>query len=233
MTLDYSVVIPAYNAAGTITAAIESVIAQTVQPKEIIVVDDGSTDETAAVLAEMRRPITILHQTNQGPGSATTAGIAQTTARYIATLDADDLWLPHKIERQAQCFEAAPETAGVFASARLFRHGDLQGNSGEGVAQRLWTRTTLLYRSDAAREIGAFIDLPGRLGETIDWLARGRDLGHVHVMLDEVLALRRIRPGSLSYSRNADSNRGYLMAVGKAWQRRKQMRAGDKPQDPA
>jgi glycosyltransferase involved in cell wall biosynthesis len=231
MTLDYSVVIPAYNAADTIGPAIESVLAQTVQPREIIVVDDGSTDATAAVLGRMPSPITVVRQANQGPGAATTAGIARTTARYVATLDADDLWLPHKIERQAQCFEAAPETAGVFASARLFRHGEPPGNGG-GAPQRLWTRTTLVYRSDAAREIGAFIDLPGRLGETIDWLARGRDLGHVHVMLDEVLALRRIRPGSLSYSRDADSNRGYLVAAGKAWQRRKQTRTGEKPRDP-
>lgn len=233
MTLDYSVVIPAYNAADTIAAAIESVFAQTVQPREIIVVDDGSTDNTAAVLSEMTSPVTIVRQPNQGPGAATTAGIARTTAPYIATLDADDLWLPHKIERQAQCFKAAPETAGVFASARLFRHGGFQGNSGEDAPQRLWTRTTLVYRSDAARQIGDFIDTPGRLGETIDWLARGRDLGHLHVMLDEVLALRRIRPGSLSYSRDVESNRGYLMAVGRAWQRRKQIRPGEKSRDPA
>jgi glycosyltransferase involved in cell wall biosynthesis len=229
MTFDYSVVIPAYNAADTIAPAIESVLAQTVQPKEIIVVDDGSTDETAAVVGEMASRITIVRQPNRGPGAATSAGIALATAPYIATLDADDLWLPGKIERQAQCFEAVPEIAGVFASARLFRDGGSQGDGREGPIQRLWTRTTLVYRSKAARKVGDFIDLPGRLGETIDWLARGRDLGHVHVMLDEVLALRRIRPGSLSYSRDANSSRGYLVAVGKAWQRKKRMRqAGEK-----
>jgi glycosyltransferase involved in cell wall biosynthesis len=230
MKFVYSVVIPAYNAADTIVPAIESVLAQTVQPKEIIVVDDGSTDETAAVIGEIAPRIAIVRQPNQGPGAATSAGIALATAPYIATLDADDLWLPGKIERQAQCFEAAPETAGVFASARLFRDGGSEGDGGEGATQRLWTRTTLVYRSKAARDVGDFIDLPGRLGETIDWIARGRDLGHVHVMLDDVLALRRIRPGSLSHSRDANSNRGYLLAVGKAWQRRKRMReAGEKP----
>lgn len=234
MTFDYSVVIPAYNAADTIGPAIESVLAQTLQPKEIIVVDDGSTDGTAAVVDKMASPITIVRQTNQGPGAATSAGIALTTTPYLATLDADDLWLPEKIERQAQCFEVASEISGVFASARLFRDGGPRSDGGERATRRLWTRTTLVYRTKAAREVGDFIDLPGRLGETIDWLARSRDLGHSHVMLDEVLALRRVRPGSLSYSRDANSNRGYLAAVGKAWQRKKRMReAGEKSQDPA
>jgi glycosyltransferase involved in cell wall biosynthesis len=230
MTFVYSVVIPAYNAADTISPAIESVLAQSVRPKEIIVVDDGSTDGTASVVGEIAPWITIVRQPNRGPGAATSAGIALATAPFVATLDADDLWLPGKIERQAQCFESAPETAGVFASARLFRDGSPMRDGG-GVTQRLWTRTTLVYRSKAARQVGDFIDLPGRLGETIDWIARGRDLGHVHVMLDDVLALRRVRPGSLSHNRDADSNRGYLLAVGKALQRRKRLRGSG--EDPA
>ena len=64
--------------------------------------------------------------------------------------------------------------------------------------------------------------MPGRIGEVIDWLSRSRDLGQRHVMVEEILALRRIRPGSLSYGLNAEQKRGYLLAVHDAMQRRKQ-----------
>jgi hypothetical protein len=91
----------------------------------------------------------------------------------------------------------------------------------------------LLYRSDAAREVGDFVDLPGQLGEVVDWLARSRDLGQRHAMVEEILALRRIRPGSLSYGRDSDRRRGYLFAVHAALKRRNLLpaepRAGSSP----
>ncbi|MHA1190315.1 MAG: hypothetical protein ACTSSQ_07685, partial [Alphaproteobacteria bacterium] len=96
---------------------------------------------------------------------------------------------------------------------------------GAGAVSRLWTRTTLLYRTEAANAIGSFVDLPGRLGETIDWLARGRDLGHNHVMVEEILALRRVRPGSLTHNRDAAQNRGYIVAVKRALDRKREMAA--------
>jgi hypothetical protein len=139
----------------------------------------------------------------------------------VATLDADDLWLPEKIARQAARLQVDIGVAGVFALARLFADGETPDPAGNGPVRRLWTRTTLLYRMDAAREVGDFVDLPGRLGEMVDWLARARDLGHRHVMVEEVLALRRVRPGSLSYGRDVDRRRGYLFAVHATLERRK------------
>lgn len=221
MTLPYSVVIPAYNAAGTLRQAVESVLCQTVLPREIIVVDDGSTDETAAVVASIPGPISLVHQGNAGPGAATTAGLDRVTTPFVATLDADDLWLPQKIARQAVSFDADPGLAGVFTLARLFVDGQPPDPDGPGALRRLWTRTTLLFRSEAAREVGAVVDLPGRLGEMVDWLARSRDLGHRHAMVEEILALRRIRRGSLSHDRDPDRRRGYLVAVYAALERRR------------
>ncbi len=226
MTMAYSVVIPAYNAAGTIRQAVESVLRQTIPPCEIMVIDDGSTDGTAAAVAGMTEKVVIVRQDNQGPGAATTAGFERVATPFVATLDADDLWLPQKIARQAACFEANPGLAGVFALARLFADGEAPAPDGNGTIRRLWTRTTLLFRREAAREVGDFIDLPGRLGEVIDWLARSRDLGQRHAMVEEVLALRRIRRGSLSYGRNVERSRGYLVAVHAALERKKRMAAG-------
>jgi glycosyltransferase involved in cell wall biosynthesis len=217
----YTVVIPAYNAAATIRPAIESVLRQTLLPEEIVVVNDGSTDETAAVAVAIEGPVTVIRQPNAGPGAATTAGLGRVRTPFVAMLDADDLWLPAKAARQLARFAEDPGLAGVFTLARLFADGAALDPDGGGPVRRLWTRTTLMFRRAAAHEIGDMVDQPGRLGEMVDWLARSRDLGHRHAMIEEVLALRRVRPGSLSYGLDAERSRGYLFAVHAALERRK------------
>jgi len=221
VTFSYSVVIPAFNAAATLGQALQSILDQTVRPQHIIVVDDGSTDGTAAAVAGMSG-ITVIRQDNRGPGGATTTGFRRVVTPFVATLDADDLWLPRKIERQAACFQRDPGLAGVFSLARLFADGAVPDPDGEGAVRRLWTRTTLLFRTEAAREVGDFIDLPGRLGEVIDWLGRSRDLGQRHALVEEILALRRVRPGSLSWGADAERSRGYLAAARAALERKRQ-----------
>src|SRR5690606_31761302 len=109
MVMDYSVVIPVFNGADTIGAAIASVLAQDPPPKTVIVVDDGSTDDTAAVVAALAGPITLLRQENTGPGGATTHGLSIVDTPLIATLDADDLWLPGKIAVQMDHLRENPE----------------------------------------------------------------------------------------------------------------------------
>jgi glycosyltransferase involved in cell wall biosynthesis len=223
MTFSYSVVIPAYNAAKTIQQAIESVRGQTIGPREIIVVDDGSTDGTAESVVGMAGQITLIRQDNMGPGAATTAGFRSTMTPFVATLDSDDLWLPQKIERQAELLRDHSGVAGVFTLGRQFADGTRPDPNGSGAIQRLWTRTTLLFRTEAARAVGDFVDMPGRLGEVIDWLARSRNLGQEHVMMEEILAMRRIRPGSLSYRVDAERSRGYLAAIRAALERKRQV----------
>ncbi|MCX7304887.1 MAG: glycosyltransferase family A protein [Hyphomicrobiales bacterium] len=221
MTLAYSVVIPAYNAAATIDESIASILAQTVPAQEIVVVDDGSTDGTASVVSRIKGPITVISQENRGPGSATSAGLRHVTTPLVATLDADDVWLPAKIARQIAALDMDPGTSGIFSLAKLFADGASPDPHAEGPVRRLWTRTTLLFRTDAAREVGDMADLPGNLGEVIDWLARSRDLGHRHAMVEEVLAMRRIRAGSLSSKLDAERARGYLAAVRNSIDRKK------------
>jgi glycosyltransferase involved in cell wall biosynthesis len=225
----YSVVIPAYNAADTIQAAVGSVLGQTRPPESILVVDDGSTDRTATVVAAMAGPVTVIRQANAGPGAATTAGLERVRTPFVAMLDADDLWLPGKAARQLARFAEEPDVAGVFTLARLFADGHAPDPDRAGPVRRLWTRTTLMFRTRAARDVGAVVDLPGRIGEMVDWLARSRDLGHRHAMLEEVLALRRVRPGSLSYALDAERSRGYLVAAHAALQRRRRRAVAREP----
>lgn len=95
-----SVIIPTYNRADTICRAIDSVIKQTHPHTEIIVVDDGSTDDTPAVLSRYRDRIRVVVQKNCGPSIARNRGIALATGEIVAFLDSDDYWLPTKLERQ-------------------------------------------------------------------------------------------------------------------------------------
>ena len=222
MTPSYSVVVPAFNAEATIGEAIASILGQTVPPAAIFVVDDGSTDETGAAAAELGGLVHVIRKENGGPGSATTAGFHQVATPFVATLDADDIWLPSKMEKQLAYLEANRDVAGVFALGRLFRDREKSDPQGSGAVQRLWTRTTMVFRTEAAHEVGDLTDFPGYLGELIDWLGRSRALGHRHVMLEEVLAMRRLRPGSLSDAGDSGRTRGYLHAVRNAMERRKQ-----------
>ncbi len=97
-----SVVIPAYNAAKFIARALASVQAQTVMPSEIIVVDDGSTDHTAMVVAALPGNVRLIRQANAGPAAARNHGAKLAEGDWIALLDADDAWLPTKLECQSQ-----------------------------------------------------------------------------------------------------------------------------------
>lgn len=101
-----SVLIPAYNAAGCVSRAIESVLAQTVPALEVLVVDDGSADHTAEVVERFGPPVRLLRQANAGPAAARNHAAREARGEWLALLDADDAWLPHKLERQM------PYTAG-------------------------------------------------------------------------------------------------------------------------
>lgn len=95
-----SVIIPAYNAAKYLREAVDTAVNQTYRDTEILVVDDGSTDETPRILDEYGDRIRVLHQQNRGRAAACNTGVDAARGEWIAFLDADDLWLPEKLERQ-------------------------------------------------------------------------------------------------------------------------------------
>lgn len=114
-----TVIIPVYNGGQSIGDAIESALSQTMDDIEIIVIDDGSTDETASVLAKFEDRITILRQANAGPYVARNAGIARSRGTFVAFLDADDRWLPDKLAAQLTIMETRPEVGLVFCDGRF------------------------------------------------------------------------------------------------------------------
>lgn len=156
-----SVVIPAYNAAEWISEAIESALAQTCPPIEIIVVDDGSTDDTALTAGRFAAPVRVLRKPNGGPASARNFGIAEASGEWIALLDADDRWVPAKLEKQLSL--AGPDVALI--------HTGLENEEEEHDApdtltfDDLWQancigNSSVLVRRDAVIALGGFDEDP-------------------------------------------------------------------------
>jgi glycosyltransferase involved in cell wall biosynthesis len=114
-----SVVIPTYNRADFICDAIDSVLSQTYKDYEIIVVDDGSTDNTREVLKKYGDQIKYIYQENKRQGAARNNGIKHSTGEYIALLDSDDMWLPHKLEKDVACIESDDRIGVVYSNAIL------------------------------------------------------------------------------------------------------------------
>ena len=152
-----SVVIPAYNAASFIATAIDSVLVQTAQPVEIIVVDDGSRDSTAEAVSRYGAPVRLLVQKNMGPGAARNHGVRVARGEWIAFLDADDSWLPTKLEQQLPFI--AGERVGIVHS-RNASHWCLRQNRPIDF-ETLWKKnaivlSTALVRRQALEEVGGF-----------------------------------------------------------------------------
>lgn len=121
-----SVVIPAYNGQEVIPRAIDSVLQQTYANREIIVVDDGSTDTTLDVLSRYGPQITVMSQQNAGAAAARNTGVKHATGAYIAFLDQDDWWIPEKLEAQVRALENDPSLGLVFGNLEAV---DNQGKS--------------------------------------------------------------------------------------------------------
>ncbi len=121
--MNISVIIPTYNRVHTLGQAIESVLAQSLSPTEIIIVDDGSTDETAQFIQNNFPSCHYLFQQNQGVSSARNSGISTATGEWLAFLDSDDAWMPDKLATQASALESNPEIRLCHTEEIWIRNG--------------------------------------------------------------------------------------------------------------
>lgn len=147
-----SVVIPAYNSEAFIAEAIRSVHAQTRPVEEIIVVDDGSQDKTAEISKSLGA--VVISQSHRGISAARNAGISAARNEWIAFLDADDLWLPEKIERQSEAISLYPDVGLLTCHLVQWREGiDQQATAREGLPQKTSAETVSYH----ARPQGSFL----------------------------------------------------------------------------
>ncbi len=183
-----SVVIPVRDGERYLGAAIESVLAQSHAPHEVVVVDDGSTDGSAAVGRAFGAPVIVVSQPAEGVSAAVNRGAEEATGELLAFLDADDLWPAGKLERQVAVLGERPDLGAVFGHAEHF--ADDRSAVRDGI-QPAYTRGTMLIRRAAFEAAGPF-SVEWRLGEFVEWYARALDRGLRSLMLPEVALLRRV-----------------------------------------
>jgi glycosyltransferase involved in cell wall biosynthesis len=164
-----SVVIAAYNSGRFVGQAVKSVLAQTYRPFEIVVVDDGSTDDTAEVLAGFGGGLRYVRQENGGPAAARNRGIGEASGELVAFLDADDEWHAEKLSRQWEALAASPRAGLVHTDvwywdqtqgSRYRRTGARAESQGDCYPRFFWrnpvTLSTVLLRRDCLRRVGGF-----------------------------------------------------------------------------
>lgn len=207
-----SVLIPAYNQGRYLEETLRCVFGQSLSPFEVVVVDDGSTDDTETVLEPFRNRIRYHRQEHAGIGASRNRCLAMAKGNALAFLDADDLWPEKSLELRARVLAENPDVDGVVGMVEQFLSPDVSPelrhrfHVPEGATVARLAGATLLRR-DAVERVGRF-DQSLKVGETVDWVARAQAAG---VRIDPIreLVLRRRIHGENTVTRE-DNSSDYL-----------------------
>jgi glycosyltransferase involved in cell wall biosynthesis len=196
-----SVIVPVYNGERYLSAALDSIFAQHYRPIEVIVVDDGSADNSAHIVRSYR-DIQYIYQINEGHGKAKNTGIAASQGEFIAFLDADDLWTPDKLSLQVDHLINNPNVGYALCKMRFLLEPGVHMPSGLHKEHLLGTPSAyipsaLVVRMSVIKKIGMF-DPSYRHSNDSDWFFRAHDAGITMTILPEVLLYRRIHSSNLS-----------------------------------
>ncbi len=208
-----SVIIPVNNGARYLAEAVQSVLAQTWPPGEVLVVDDGSTDNSGAIARAFGPPVRLLTQANLGPAAARNLGVVQATGDMLAFLDADDIWMPDKLARQLEALRGAPTCEAAVGGVANFISPELDDTQVRLLAHAA-TQTghihagTLVIGRESFRRIGDF-DPRWRYAEFVEWWGRALGLQLRFVTVPELVLRRRLHGGNLTL-REHGGHREYL-----------------------
>jgi glycosyltransferase involved in cell wall biosynthesis len=231
-----SVIVPAFDAAANIRQTLNSVLAQTYQDFEVIVVDDGSSDATGAIVEEYMARDTrcrLIRQSNAGVGAARNTAIRKVHGKYIAPLDADDFWLPEKLEKQVACAEQSGNDTGLVYcwSTSTDNQGGLESSCSHTVEGRLRRALILrnvvgngsapLLRVSALEKVGLYLTRAEQGG------AQGCEDWDLYLRIAENFGIRVVpeylvvyRQAGASMSANAETMAAsYAVVMGRARER--------------
>ncbi len=204
-----TIIIPAYNAKSYIRRSLGSALEQTYEKVEIIVVDDGSTDETAEIVKSYGDPrIKYIYQENQGQGAARNNGIKRSSGDYITFLDADDRYLPEKVERQVEFLQGHGEYHAVYCNALHYYSDDpdrlLKKNrkypSGDIFPDLLLSSlinpNTIMFRREVLERFRFKEGIHGRYSEEWELYLKIARAGYMFGYIDDDLVVVEIRKDS-------------------------------------
>jgi glycosyltransferase involved in cell wall biosynthesis len=219
-----SVMIPVYNAEAYLGEAIDSALAQSYRPIEIIVVDDGSDDASGTVARRYGDAVRYERQPRAGNGAARNHAVALATGDLFTFLDADDRFAPGALQRLADVLKDDPSLQAVYGHVREFVSPDLDADALARLRPPIdriagCLPTNMLMRRDAFLLVGEFAT-GLRVGVTVDWSARAQELGMATTLLDDVLFERRLH-ASNNGIREREHRSHYLQVVKAALDRRR------------
>ena len=219
-----SCVLPAHDAAAHLPGAIENLLAQTYRPLEIVVADDGSTDETAEIAAAFGPPVRLVRQAEAGPAATRNLGLREARGELVAFLDPDDLWHPDKLAIQVGRLRARADLdCSVTHAELLFADPeDARRVAGQPRAGTVpgYATTTLLARREAFERVGALDDSLW-FADATDWFLRARAHGLAIELLPDALVLHRVHAANLTRRRAHDSEDEFLRVVKRSLDRRR------------
>ena len=198
-----SCIVPVHNGARFLAEALASIAAQRYRPWEILVVDDGSTDDTARVASECGIALRYLRQEQGGGPSARNHGMREARGNFFAFLDADDRWHPDKLSIQLARFDARPELDISVAHVQNFWMAEVAGEGLQLAGHRRaapipgYTASTLVATREVFARLGPF-NAEMKHGEQTEWFLRAREAGAVMELLPDVLLERRLHADNVS-----------------------------------
>ncbi|WP_297525842.1 glycosyltransferase family A protein [Sulfurovum sp.] len=202
-----SIIIPTFNREKYLAEAIESIINQNDYPIEIIVIDDGSTDNTKAIMQQYTPLVQYFYQKNMGQAAARNRGIDIARGEYLAFLDSDDLWTPKKLKLQMDYMIHNPDVKMVFGHVKQFTTKEYKSLHSNIISQIMpgLVLGTLLIRKKDFLEIG-YLNTKLQVGEFIEWFDRAKREKCTYHILEEVLLKRRLHDSNLGLQKKTGPN---------------------------
>jgi len=189
-----SCIIPVYNCDNYVGEAIESVLMQTLPVDEILVVNDGSTDDTVRVLNEFGDKIQVINKVHSGLPETLNMGIENASCDILSFLDSDDLWVPEKNSLQVEFLGGHSETDIVFSMIDEFVSPELDAEESAGLVAREpmqgFAKACMLARKEVFDRVGDFGKM--QFGDFIEWFTRAKNAGIKYAVIDEILVHRRV-----------------------------------------
>ena len=222
-TPQISVIIPIYNNALYIQEAIRSVLSQGIEKLEILVIDDGSTDDFEEKIKGFNNPhIRLIKQINSGAAAARNNGIKNAKGEFLAFLDADDIWAPNKLKLQLEVLINREDINMVYGQVKEFYdssilgYDDLQKNAKTFVG---YISGALLISKKDFLSVGDF-QSKWKVAEFIDWYDRAKYVGLSEFLLPDMLMFRRIHSGNIDRLHRPDAKQ-YVAVLKEALDRRR------------